>query len=467
MATSAAVLVLLLAAAHEGRGSRRRFGSLTGTVSNRVIEEVDVDAIVRRVDIEALVARVDVDALLARVDVDALLERVAVDDLLDRVDVDRLLDRVDPNRLLDRVDVDRLLDRVDPNRLLDRVEVDRLLDRVDVDRLLDRVDVDRVLDRADLERLLARVDLDELLARVDLDTLLATVDVEALVRRAGIPELIADSTGQAANSALDLARRQLVALDVAALHLAQRLLRRDPAALPPGPPLLLADRAGVVQEPRLSRSRTKARIEVSGYYAGPLSRLLAFAGDTVAATGTFTAAAGATSWLLAVTIGSGFDTVQRAGLLWAGALAVWNLLWWWGTVAVTGRTPVMAVVGLKVVNRSGAPVGSLRALLRVLLLPVSLALLGLGFAIMLVDPERRALHDRIAGSSVVYDWGGRPAELPTPLSRWLERQGGAGSGPPEPGGPVAPEGPAQAGGPTTTTGPVAPEGPTSPPAARV
>ncbi|MFU8841296.1 MAG: RDD family protein [Nitriliruptoraceae bacterium] len=66
------------------------------------------------------------------------------------------------------------------------------------------------------------------------------------------------------------------------------------------------------------------------------------------------------------------------------------------------------------------------ALVRVLLLPVSLALLGLGFAVMLLDRERRALHDRIAGSAVVYDWGGRPAELPTPLSRWLERQTGVG-----------------------------------------
>ncbi len=409
------VLLVLLAAADNGRGPRRRLGSLTGSVSNRVIEEVDVDAVVRRIDIDALASRIDMDALANRIDVDALLGRVDVDALLARIDVDALLARVT---------VDDVLDRVDVNRLLDRVEVDRLLDRVDVDRLLDRVDVDRVLDRADLERLLARVDVDALLGRVDLDALLAEVDVEDLVRRAGIPELIADSTGQAANSALDLARRQLVAVDVAATRLVQRLLRRDPGALPPGPPLLLADRAGVVQDPRPSRSRTKARIEVSGHYAGPLSRLLAFAGDTVAATATFTAVAVATSWMLSATTGTGFDTSERAGPVWAGALLTWYLLWWWGTVAVTGRTPAMAIVGLKVVNRDGAPIGPARALVRVLLLPVSLALLGLGFAVMLLDRERRALHDRLAGAAVVYDWGGRPAELPTPLSRWLERQTG-------------------------------------------
>lgn len=362
------LLLLLLAATDNGRGGRRLLGNLTGSVGNRVIEEVDVDAIVRRID---------VDALLARIDVDALLARVAVDDVLDRVDVDRLLDRVD---------------------------------------------VDRLLARVDLEALLARVDLDDLLGRVDLDRLLAHVDVELLVRRAGIPELIADSTGQAANSALDLARRQLVAVDVATMRLVQRLLSRDPGALPPGPPLLLANREGVVQDPRPSRSRTRARIEVSGHYAGPLSRLLAFAGDTVASTATFTAVAVATSWLLGVTVGAGFDTGERAGPLWAVALLTWYLLWWWATVAVAGRTPAMVVLGLRVVNRDGAPIGPTRALIRVLLLPVSLAFLGLGFAWMLLDRERRALHDRLAATAVVYDWGGRPAELPAPLSRWLERQ---------------------------------------------
>jgi hypothetical protein len=40
-----------------------------------------------------------------------------------------------------------------------------------------------------------------------------------------------------------------------------------------------------------------------------------------------------------------------------------------------------------------------------------------------VDRERRALHDLLAGSSVVYDWGGRPAEMPSPLARWIEVHG--------------------------------------------
>ena len=390
---SQVLLLFALVAASVGgehgaaRNARRRLGSLTSSVSNRVLEEVDVDAIVQRVDLDALLTQVEL------------------------------------NELLDRVDVDAVLDRVDVDRLLDRVDVDRLLDRVDVDAVIDRVDVDRLLDRVDVERLLDRVDVDHLAARADLDVLLAGVDIELLVRRAGIPELVAESTGQAATSALDLARRQLVAVDVGLTRLLQRLLRRDPASLPPGPPLLHTDRSGVLQDPELPASRARARVEVSGHYAGPASRLLTFAGDVVAATASFTATAVGLSWLLAVLSGVQLDPSERAGPVWAAALAAWYLLWWWGSVSVAGRTPVMAVVGLKVVSREGAPIRARRALLRTLLLPVSVASLGLGFAVLLVDRERRALHDLVAGAAVVYDWGGRPVELPTPISRWLQTYG--------------------------------------------
>jgi len=411
------VAILLSAQASQSdgnRGGRLRLGSLTGSVSNRVIEELDVDAIVQRIDVDGVLPRVDVDGVLARVDVNALL---------DQVDPDRLLDRVDPDRLLDRVDPDRLLDRVDPDRLLDRVDPDRLLRRADVDALLAAVDVDALLARVDLDALLATVDLDALVARIDLDALLATVDIEGLTRRAGIPELIAESTGQAANSALDLTRRQLVAVDAGLLRVLQRLLRRDPAMLAPGPPRLLTNRPDEVQDPQLSRSRTTARIEVSGYYAGPASRLIAVAGDLVASAATFTATAVTVSWLLSVVVGLSFDTTQRTGPGWAVALVVWYLLWWWASVSIAGRTPIMALVGLKVVNRDGTPIRAGRSLLRTAVLPVSLGLLGAGMLLVLIDRERRSLHDLVAGAAVVYDWGGRPAELPSPISRWLAERG--------------------------------------------
>ena len=60
---------------------------------------------------------------------------------------------------------------------------------------------------------------------------------------------------------------------------------------------------------------------------------------------------------------------------------------------------------------------------RVLVLPISLASFGLGLVGIVIGKERRALHDVAAGTVVVYDWGDRPAEMPAPLTRWLNRQG--------------------------------------------
>jgi hypothetical protein len=133
----------------------------------------------------------------------------------------------------------RVVETLDPDTVIDHVDVNKLLDRVDIDRLLDRVDVDRLIDQVDIDRLMDRVDVNRLLARVDVDALLQKVDLEAAVRRAGVPEIVAESTGQMAGSALDLARRQLVGLDVVLDRTLDRLLRRDPATQPLGPSRLI------------------------------------------------------------------------------------------------------------------------------------------------------------------------------------------------------------------------------------
>lgn len=153
----------------------------------------------------------------------------------------RVVETLDPDAVIDHIDVDHVLDRVDVDKFLDRVTVDRLLDRVDVDHLLDRVDVDRLLDRVDVDRLMDRVDVNRLMARVDFDAVLDSVDLEAAVRRAGVPDIVAESTGRMAGSALDLARRQLVGLDMVLDRVVNRLLTRDPAVQPLGPARLVTE----------------------------------------------------------------------------------------------------------------------------------------------------------------------------------------------------------------------------------
>jgi uncharacterized RDD family membrane protein YckC len=79
----------------------------------------------------------------------------------------------------------------------------------------------------------------------------------------------------------------------------------------------------------------------------------------------------------------------------------------------------MAVVGLAVVRRDGGVANGRRALLRAIVLPLSLALLLLGLIGMVLGKERRTLHDVAAGTVVVYDWGERQAEQPVTIREQL------------------------------------------------
>jgi uncharacterized RDD family membrane protein YckC len=58
-----------------------------------------------------------------------------------------------------------------------------------------------------------------------------------------------------------------------------------------------------------------------------------------------------------------------------------------------------------------------QAIVRVLVTPLSFLLFFLGFWLILFRRDRRALHDLIAGTAVVYAWDARAARL-----RFLARQ---------------------------------------------
>ena len=94
-----------------------------------------------------------------------------------------------------------------------------------------------------------------------------------------------------------------------------------------------------------------------------------------------------------------------------------------GTIglALAGRTVGMAIIGLMVLTRDGATITGRQALVRALVFPFSFVIFGLGFLGIITSPERRAMHDGAAGTVVVYDWGDRPAEMPAPLTSWVNR----------------------------------------------
>ena len=337
----------------EGRGLLHR---ITGGVTGRMVDLVDPDIVLDQVDVDALISRIDADALLARVDMNALLARVDINELLGRIEPDVLLDRVDMDALLARVDVDALLARIDPNDLMSRVDVGALLARIDPDDLMSRVDIDALIGRVDMNALLDRVDVNALVSKVDIEAVLADVDLEGLVRRSGVPQLVAESTNQLAGSAIDLVRRQLVALDVAIIT-------------------------------------TSYTLGIAGL-----------------------------SFLIGVFTSSSLTDLNGSGPLAIGALALWAFTYSFSSHAVAGRTVGKGIVGIRVVSADGSPLSVRQAFVRTVAFPLSALLFGIGFLMILVQREHRALHDLIAGTSSVYDWGERSAEMPGPLSAFLARQ---------------------------------------------
>ncbi|MFZ1866576.1 MAG: RDD family protein [Polyangiales bacterium] len=320
------------------------------------------------------------------------------------------------NAMLERVDVNGLLDQVELNQLLDRVIIDRLLDRVDVDRLLDRVDVDRLLDRVDVDRLLEHVDVDALIARVDVNAIVQRVDIEAITSRARVGELVARGTTEVAGSTLDVLRRQAVGLDTLIIRFVDRVLGRDPFSQPKGPSELVP---AEVENVPMTRER---RAVISGFYAGPVSRLLAYAIDASVSFGSFGLIAGAIVGAINTVFGIDLEWDWQAGVLGLLVFSLWSFLYFWLGVAIAGKTLGMGIVGIKVVTNVGRPISPGRAAIRVLVQPISIATV-VGLLGIVLDRDQRALHDLVAKTAVVHDWGDRPAELPAPLTAWLEDRG--------------------------------------------
>lgn len=75
-----------------------------------------------------------------------------------------------------------------------------------------------------------------------------------------------------------------------------------------------------------------------------------------------------------------------------------------GFWTLSGQTPGMALLGLRVLRTDGRPIGLRIAFRRWVLRMGSALALGLGFLLVLFSPRRQAFHDRLAGTVVVHDW---------------------------------------------------------------
>ena len=139
----------------------------------------------------------------------------------------------------------------------------------------------------------------------------------------------------------------------------------------------------------------------SNHYAGLVTRAIALGIDAVTLTvvvGILTAVVG-----LIVSLFTAFDTSSSGALLgtvtsWAVLVACYFTFCW----AAAGQTLGQHVMQIRVQKLDGERVGVIRSYLRFLALSVCMGPLILGQLLVLFTPRRRALHDLIARTVVVY-----------------------------------------------------------------
>lgn len=136
--------------------------------------------------------------------------------------------------------------------------------------------------------------------------------------------------------------------------------------------------------------------------AGFVTRVLGFAIDVVILDIAALALGGGLAWAANVL---GIDLNPSVPLVAALAAAGWLVLISNYLVAfwcLTGQTPGMRFMGIRVTDRRGATPGLTRSLRRLVGMYLAALPAGAGFLLVLVDDRRRGLHDRLAGTLVIH-----------------------------------------------------------------
>jgi uncharacterized RDD family membrane protein YckC len=165
------------------------------------------------------------------------------------------------------------------------------------------------------------------------------------------------------------------------------------------------------------RARTTERA-YQGHYAGFVARLLAFVIDV----GILAISLGLIVWFVAALNGlfrlenffgnliglSTFHNVMTVVVSLAGTLFVIGyLLFFW---VLTGQTPGKMLMGLRVITLDGHHISLWRAVRRLIGLILAALPLFIGILWVLIDTRWQGLHDKLAGTCVVYSWPARPDE---------------------------------------------------------
>jgi uncharacterized RDD family membrane protein YckC len=155
--------------------------------------------------------------------------------------------------------------------------------------------------------------------------------------------------------------------------------------------------------------------------AGLFTRTVAFVIDALiinAAALVLGASVAAGLSLFGVSVSS---TSLRAALglgAWLAVVAIYFATFW----TLTGQTPGLRAMGLRVITAAGRHPSRGQAARRLAGIALCVLTAGIGFLLVLVDERRRGLHDRLAGTLVVHDTG--TPEHPLGADIPMEAEGG-------------------------------------------
>ena len=135
-------------------------------------------------------------------------------------------------------------------------------------------------------------------------------------------------------------------------------------------------------------------------YAGVVTRAIGLALDVIIAQALALLGFGVLAVIATLVSSSRFDTAEQlvAAGGWALSVAIYFVLFW----SLTGQTPGMQLMRIRVVGPDGEPPSVPRSIARFVLLILCIIPLFLGFAPVLFDDRRRGVHDMLARTLVLY-----------------------------------------------------------------
>lgn len=288
------------------------------------------------------------------------------------------------------------------------------------ERMAQATGVDRALDQA----------VEEALVRALRSPTIGRAIERAIEENAATAELRSDDIAQAVKRALESTVAEEVWIEVLASEQAQRLVERV-ADAPEVRAAIAAQGAGLITDighrltkitealddamERLARPRDP---DSETNQAGLATRAAAAAVDIALLVIAYSLA----STVLASVISFAFGSqLSLAGAIVLGVLAfviggaIFATFW-----TLAGQTPGMRFLSIRVTQHGARDLTIGCATRRVFAVVLSLLPLGLGYFVVLRDPQRRAWADRMTGTAVIYD----PVQRSAPYAR-SERASGS------------------------------------------